>query len=260
MYSEGNSAVIAQARRRRVRALAEWENMEQKNTEYKNIEQKKKTGYALYDFMTRDLGLSGVALRVYALIYSFTAAGGNCHGSLDYIAERTQASRMSVCRALNLLVTRGYVTKLKSSPNRPSVYTANLNAIDQNVTVTDEAQYQNVTATVSECYGDSTKMLHNNKDNNKEDNKDNYLPTNNCYRDELLPIEIGEWSVRMTLHQYVCLLRAIGILPAIDYIRKLDRQITVHPERTYPNHYKTIVTWARQDYRIDARAEEILES
>ena len=114
MYSEGNSAVIAQARRRRVRALAEWENMEQKNTEYKNIEQKKKTGYALYDFMTRDLGLSGVALRVYALIYSFTAAGGNCHGSLDYIAERTKASKRMVQRALDLLVKREYVIKEKT--------------------------------------------------------------------------------------------------------------------------------------------------
>ena len=80
--------------------------MEQKNTEYKNIEQKKKTGYALYDFMTRDLGLSGVALRVYALIYSFTAAGGNCHGSIEYIAERTSSSSASVKRALCDLVAR----------------------------------------------------------------------------------------------------------------------------------------------------------
>ena len=206
--------------------------------------------------MTRDLGLSGVALRVYALIYSFTAAGSDCHGSLDYIAERTQASRVSVCRALNLLVTRGYVTKVKSAPNRPHSYTANVDSHSQNVTVTDEAQYQNVTATVSKCYSDSIKMLPNNKDNNKEDN---YLPTNNCYIDELRPIAIGERSVRLTLHQYVSLLRAIGVLPAIDYIRKLDRQITAHPERTYPNHYKTIVTWARRDYRIDARGEEILE-
>ena len=103
-------------------------------------------------------------------------------------------------------------------------------------------------------------MSTNNKDNNKEDNKDNYLPTNNRYRDELRPIEIGNGTVRLTLHQYVRLLHALGVLPAIDYIRKLDRQITAHPERTYPNHYKTIITWARGDYRIDARAEKILES
>ena len=219
--------------------------MEQKNTEYKNIEQKKKTGYALYDFMTRDLGLSGVALRVYALIYSFTAAGGNCHGSIDYIAKRVDASYKSVQLSLNRLVEKGYVIKKTVKPKKPSVYIA----------VTD------VPITDYRC--DDTKLpIESVKttDNNKEDNKDNYLPTSYCYRDELRPIEIGEWSVRLTLHQYVSLLRAIGILPAIDYIRKLDRQITSHPERTYPNHYKTIVTWAREDYRIDSRGEKILES
>ena len=245
MYSEGNPAVSSRRCRRRVRALAEWENMEQKNTEYKNIEQNKKTGYALYDFMTRDLGLSGVALRVYALIYSFTAAGGNCHGSIGYIAKRVDASYKSVQLSLNRLVEKGYVTKKTVKPKKPSVYIA-----VTDVPITDYRLND------TKLPIESVKTT----DNNKEDNKDNYLPTNNCYRDELRPIEIGEWSVRLTLHQYVSLLRAIGVLPAIDYIRKLDRQITSHPERTYPNHYKTIITWARQDYRIDARGEEILES
>ena len=154
-------------------------------------------------------------------------------------------------------------TKVKSAPNRPNSYTANVDSHSQNVTVTDEAQYQNVTvtdeaqyqnvtATVSKCYSDSIKMLPNNKDNNKEDNKNNYLPTN-CYTlEELRPIPIGERSVRLTFHQYASLIRAIGVGHTIDYIRKLDRQITAHPERTYPNHYKTIITWAREDYRIDS--------
>ena len=219
--------------------------MEQKNTEYKNIEQNKKTGYALYDFMTRDLGLSGVALRVYALIYSFTAAGSDCHGSIGYIAKRVDASYKSVQLSLNRLVEKGYVTKKTVKPKKPSVYIA-----VTDVPITDYRLSD------TKLPIESVKTT----DNNKEDNKDNYLPTNNCYRDELRPIEIGNGTVRLTLHQYVSLLRAIGVLPAIDYIRKLDRQITAHPERTYPNHYKTIVTWARQDYRIDARAEEILES
>ena len=210
MYSEGNPAVIAQARRRRVRAPEEKEKMEQN----------KKTGYIIYDFMTRDLGLSGVALRVYALIYSFTAAGGNCHGSLDYIAERTQASKRMVQRALDLLVKREYVIKEKSSPNHPSIYVARLDPHRQNVHAKDELHSHNVHVTRSKCPCDVDMMSTNNKDNNK----DNYLPTNDCYRDELRPIEIGERSVRLTLHQYVSLLRAIGILPAIDYIRKLDRQ------------------------------------
>ena len=219
--------------------------MEQKNTEYKNIEQKKKTGYALYDFMTRDLGLSGVALRVYALIYSFTAAGGNCHGSIEYIAKRVEASYKSVQLSLNRLVEKGYVTKKTVKPKKPSVYIA----------VTD--------VPITDYRLNDTKLPIKSvktTDNNKEDNKDNYLPTNNCYRDELRPIEIGNGTVKLTFHQYASLIRAIGVGPTIDYIRTLDRQITAHPERTYPNHYKTIVTWAREDYRIDSRGEKILES
>lgn len=211
----------------------------------KNIEQNKKTGYALYDFMTRDLGLSGVALRVYALIYSFTAAGGNCHGSIEYIAKRVEASYKSVQLSLNRLVEKGYVTKKTVKPKKPSVYIA----------VTD--------VPITDYRLNDTKLPIKSvktTDNNKEDNKDNYLPTNNCYRDELRPIEIGNGTVKLTFHQYASLIRAIGVGPTIDYIRTLDRQITAHPERTYPNHYKTIVTWAREDYRIDSRGEKILES
>ena len=117
-------------------------------------------------------------------------------------------------------------TKVKSAPNRPNSYTANVDSHSQNVTVTDEAQYQNVTvtdeaqyqnvtATVSKCYSDSIKMLPNNKDNNKKNNKDNYLPTN-CYAlEELRSIPIGERLVRMTIHQYANLLRAVGVLPTL---------------------------------------------
>ena len=224
----------------------------------KNIEQNKKTGYALYDFMTRDLGLSGVALRVYALIYSFTAAGGDCHGSIEYIAERTQSSRTSVKRALQILVAKGFAKKEQALSNQPGIYTALVGPQVQNGPANDEMQVQNNPLTGSKWTGRRSKMDPNNKDNNKEDNKDNYLPTNNCYRDELRTIEIGERSVKLTFHQYASLIRALGVQPTIDYIRKLDRQITAHPERTYPNHYKTIVTWAREDYRIDARGEEIL--
>ena len=226
--------------------------MKQKNTEYKNIEQSKKTGYALYDFMTRDLGLSGVALRVYALIYSFTAAGGNCHGSIEYIAERTQSSRTSVKRALQILVTNDFVKKEQTLSNQPCIYTALVGPQVQNGPANDETQVQNDPLTGSKWTGRRSKMDPNNKDNNKEDNKDNYLLTNNCCIEELRTIEIGNGTVKLTFHQYASLIRAIGVEATIHYIRTLDRQIASHPERTYPNHYKTIVTWAREDYRLDS--------
>ena len=207
--------------------------------------QNKKTGYALYDFMTRDMGLSGVALRVFALIYSFTAAGSDCHGSIEYIAKRVDASYKSVQLSLNRLVEKGYVTKKIIKPKKPSVYVA-----ITDVPITDY-RLNDTKLPIT-----SVKIT----DNNKEDNKDNYLPTNNCYIDELRPIEIGNGAVRLTFHEYASLIRAIGVEATVHYIRALDRQITSHPERTYPNHFKTIVTWAREDYRLDSRREEILQS
>ena len=158
MYSEGNPAVTSRRCCHRVRALAEWENMEQKNTEYKNIEQNKKTGYALYDFMTRDMGLSGVALRVYALIYSFTIAGGDCHGSIEYIAERTQSSRTSVKRALQILVTNDFVKKEQALTNQPGIYTALVGTQVQSGPANDEMQVQNDPLTGSKWTGRRSKM------------------------------------------------------------------------------------------------------
>ena len=108
-------------------------NMEQK----KNIEQNKKTGYALYDFMARDMGLSGVALRVYALIYSFTTAGSDCHGSIGYIAKRVDASYKSVQLSLKHLVERGYVTKRQEKPKKPSTYVAVTDVPITDVPITD---------------------------------------------------------------------------------------------------------------------------
>ena len=232
--------------------------MEQK----KNIDQNKKTGYALYDFMTRDMGLSGVALRVYALIYSFTTAGSDCHGSIGYIAKRVDASYKSVQLSLKHLVERGYVTKRQEKPKKPSTYVAVTDVPITDVPITD-VPITDYRLNDTKLPMSSVKTTDNNKDNNKDDNKEyNYLPTNYYIseKEELRPIAIGERTVRLTFHQYASLIRAIGVQPTVDYIRKLDRQITSHPERSYPNHYKTVITWAREDFRIDARGEEILES
>ena len=107
------------------------------------MEKEKKTGYLLYDFMSKEMGLSGVALRVYALIYSFTRAGGDCHGSLEYIAERTQSSRTSVKRALHMLVTKGFVIKAQTASNRPCVYISTFDPQVQNGPANEALQVQN---------------------------------------------------------------------------------------------------------------------
>ena len=224
------------------------------------MENKKKMGYPIYDYMSKEMGLSGVALRVYALICSFTRAGGDCHGSLKYIAERTQSSVASVHRALTFLVEKGYVTKEKLSKNRPSIYIALFDPQVQNGPANDKSLDHNDNVTLSKCEGDIITVINNNKDNNKGDNKYNYLPTYGSSAKEKTQVVscLGrEGLVRMTFHQYACLLRAVEVVPTIRYIRKLERQILRYPERKYPNHYKTIITWARQDFRLDA-ADEML--
>jgi DNA-binding transcriptional regulator GbsR (MarR family) len=131
------------------------------------MENEKKTGYIVYDFMGDKMGLNGVALQVYALIYSFTKSGSACHGSISYIADRTKSSTASVQRALNFLVEEGYVSKKKISPKRPSVYTANFDSINQNDSIINESINHDDSMIQSKCEYDTIKMIDNNKDNNK---------------------------------------------------------------------------------------------
>ena len=116
----------------------------------------KDTHITLHSFMQEEMGLSGVALKVYALIYSFTKAGSDCHASIEYIAERVDASYKSVQLALKYLVEKGYVTKTVKKSKRPSVYVA----------ITDMP--------ITDCRLNDTKIpmesektTDNNKDNNK---------------------------------------------------------------------------------------------
>lgn len=89
-------------------------------------------GFAVRNFMRQELGLSGTALFVYALIYSFTAYGsGKFWGSRSYIAERVGVSLSSVDRALKKLLALGLITKLSDRHLcfKTSVYAANLELI-----------------------------------------------------------------------------------------------------------------------------------
>ena len=95
------------------------------------MENEKKTGYILYDFMMKEMGLDGVALKVYALIYSFTKAGSDCRGSVRYIGERTDSAKSSVHRALNELLEKGYIIKLDNYDGKTSRYIANMNRLSQ---------------------------------------------------------------------------------------------------------------------------------
>ena len=63
-------------------------------------------------FMLTEMGLKGVALLVYAIIYGFSQLEGQGFtGSIRYLEEFTGSSRPSVINALKQLTDKGYVEK-----------------------------------------------------------------------------------------------------------------------------------------------------
>ena len=231
------------------------------------MENEKKTGFIVYDFMKSELGLTGVTLQVYALIYSFTKAGSACHGSIEYIADRTKSSSASVQRALNFLVEQGYVTKRKISPKRPSIYTANFDSIYQNDSIINESINQNDSMIESKCEYDTIKMIDNNKEDNKGDNNNTneiniHSLIKEYWKDKPRPVQAfgSKKVVMMTLHQYANLLRAVGVNPTLSYVRLLENRITKGMFPVKDDHYQQIIDWAREDNRITPEGEEILRN
>ena len=208
------------------------------------MENSKNTGYILHDFMMKEMGLDGVALKVYALIYSFTKAGSNCYGSVRYIGERTDSAKSSVHRALNELLEKGYIYKLENNDGKTSRYTANLDPLSQNGTTS----VPNLDWDVPKSDTPSPKIGHNNKDNNKPHNT---TTTNNTYslrRGGKPLVTMGNKKMLLlTLHEYANLLRVLGVVPTRRYMRNLENRIISHPRYNYDNHYQTIIDWARKD-------------
>lgn len=241
---------LLQWSQRGIRSLSkkEKETKNEASQKCEKMNNEKKTGYIIYDFMKEDLKLTGVTLKVYALIYSFTKAGSECYGSIDYISTRVGASYRSVQKSLRRLVEKGYVIKRKTKANRPNVYLANTDLPGKNCRLNE-----------LELPTDSVKSA----DDNKEDNINNTnLLTNHSFsqaeRQKLQPFG-KEKVVMLTFHHYVNLLRAVGVLPTFKYIEILEKRIIAR-KGVYNNHYKTIITWARQDHLISPEGEIILEN
>ena len=78
---------------------------------------KTETFIPVYDWMIARLSLSGKELLAYALVYSFTAAGGSFTGGQAYLAERINAEKATVCRLLKRLTEKGLVKKTESFRN-----------------------------------------------------------------------------------------------------------------------------------------------
>ena len=228
------------------------------------MENEKKTGYIVYDFMREAMGLSGVTLQVYALIYSFTKAGGDCHASINNIAKRLDTTHTSVKRALKELMEKNYIIKTTNNQSSSNHYVANMDRGVHNVPPSNEEEEENVPGGGTSCSTGGNKSFPNNKDNNKEDNTNTNIHSliKEYYKDKPRPVQAfgSKKVVMMTLHQYANLLRAVGVQPTLRYVRLLENRITKGMFPVKEDHYQQIIDWAREDKRITPEGEEILNN
>lgn len=80
-------------------------------------------------WMVNRLGLKGVPLHIFSIIYGFSQDGETCFtGSLQYLCDFTNASKPTVIKALKELVEKGFVIKYENEMNgvKFNKYRANL--------------------------------------------------------------------------------------------------------------------------------------
>lgn len=75
--------------------------------------------YVIHGWMLNDLGLKGIQLQVYAIIYGFSQCEDvEFTGSLSYLCDFTGASKPTIIKALNDLQNQGLIEKREEKINR----------------------------------------------------------------------------------------------------------------------------------------------
>ena len=118
----------------------------------------------------REMGLKGLPLQIYAIIYGFCQAKGNAfYGSLSYLEEFTGYSRPSVIAAIKQLIDEGFIDKEQEEYNQFIVrnkYICKKFPQDENF----NQQLKDLTGVVKNLHEGSKETLPNNIYNNINNN------------------------------------------------------------------------------------------
>lgn len=130
--------------------------------------------YQISGFMINRLGLKGVPLNVYAIIYGFSQDGeSEFTGSLQYLCDFCGGvSKPTIIKALKDLTETGYILRREDYINSICFprYRVNLPLLKN----FNGGSKENSTEAVKNFNGGSKETLPNNKDDNKDiDNKEN---------------------------------------------------------------------------------------
>lgn len=132
--------------------------------------------YRIHDFMVDELGLCGGELLVYGMIYSFTEANRDYHGSIAHMAKSTGQSVRSVAYILKSLLEKELITKEKQNGSCSSVYKADLDRVTKchrrKADKIAQADCKNVQNDLQNFPKSPAKVADNNKEDNKFNNTD----------------------------------------------------------------------------------------
>lgn len=130
--------------------------------------------YLIHGFMINRLGLKGVPLSVFAIIYGFSQDGETeFTGSIQYLCDFIGGvSRPTIIKALKDLVEKQYIIKREEYINKVQFnrYKVNLPLIKK----LNEGSKETLQGVVKNLYGGSKETLQNNIDD-KDTNKDIYI-------------------------------------------------------------------------------------
>ena len=157
------------------RAPQRAESRRKMNKASNNIPTNSKGYFSIHHFMTKELGLGGAKLLVYALIYSFTVSEGSFFGSRGYICEACGINSLrTVDRVLRELTNEGLLMRLdKVGADCVTYATVEIKDIGK------KCMGKNSTPPEQKMPIPPAKIAHNNKDYNKTNKHTNIHTYNN---------------------------------------------------------------------------------
>ena len=199
--------------------------------------------YQISGFMINRLGLKGVALNVYAIIYGFSQDGENEYtGSLQYLCDFCGGvSKPTVIKALKELTEAGYIIR------REEV----INNVQFN-------RYKISLPLLKKFNGGSKKTLmgvvKNFNGGSKETLPNNNIYNNNCDCDTRAredKLQAFKDNIMLTENQMEDLLETMGLEVFDVYCERLSNYIN-NNNAVVHNHYSTLLKWYNEDRAVNS--------
>ena len=224
----------------------------------KNSAQKAR-GFTVYEFMVAELGLSGNALLVYALLYSFGDCGLAFYGTLEYLSERIGCSVSSVKRLLDSLIKANLITKVYEKDSKTPIYIINDGIEDsentENKTENGGGEHTADFEPDRGSFWSSEELILSSK--NKEiinTTSSTSSSKSACAQRGNSPISFLRYGlngiVTMTESQYTAFCNLVGDEMAEIYINRLETYLISNPDVCLKSHYKTLCKWVREDASV----------